>query len=251
MLAPLEPQLAVLEQRPARHLEAAVLEVEHHSPGALRAAELEAERAVVRGIALDPLHLVELLHPRLRLARLGRLVAEALDEALHAGDLRLLLLDLLAELHLARRRLAPPRVPGAREETRAPGLELEHRRANRLEEPAVVGHEDHGRVEVGQVLLEPLEGRDVEVVRGLVQEEQVRVSGQGPGERCARELAARERREPAIELFVGEAEAVQGAERADAPVPAARVLEARLRARVALEQRTIVRSLGHLALEAA
>ena len=89
------------------------------------------------------------------------------------------------------------------------------------------------------------------MVRGLVQEEQVRVSGQGAGERCARELAARERREPAIELFVGKAEAVQGTQCADAPVPAARVLEARLRARVALEQRTIVGSLGHLALEAA
>ena len=48
---------------------------------------------------------------------------------------------------------------------------------------------------------------------------------------------------------VGEAEPVQGPERAVAPVPAARVLEPPLRARVPVEQRAVVRPLGHLALE--
>ena len=225
VFAPLQPQLAVLEQRPAGHLEPPALHVEHHPPRSLRAAELEAERAVVAWDRARPLHLVELLHPRLGLARLGRLVAEALDEALHPGDLRLLLLDLLAELDLARGRLAAPRVPRAREEARAPGLELQHRGADRLEEPAVVRHEDHRGVELGEVLLEPLERDDVEVIGGLVEQQQVGVARQRAGERGARELAAGEARELAVELLVGEAEPVQRAERAGAPVPAARVLE--------------------------
>ena len=194
---------------------------------------------------------VELLHARLGLPRLRRLVAEALDEALHAGDLRLLLLDLLAELDLARRRLAAPGVPRAGEEARAPGLELQDGRSHRLQEPAVVSHEDHRRVELGEVLLEPLERGDVEVVRGLVQQQQVRVARERARERRAGELAAGEGRELPVELLVGEAEAVERAQRAGAPVPAAGVLQARLRARVALEQRAVVGALRHLALEPA
>jgi hypothetical protein len=116
VLAALEPELAVLEQCPARHLEPPVLQLEHHPARPLGAAELEAERPPVGRIALDPLHLVELLDARLRLARLRRLVAEALDEALHARDLRLLLLDLLAELDLAGGGLLAPGVPRAGEE---------------------------------------------------------------------------------------------------------------------------------------
>ena len=147
VLAALEPELAVLEQRPAGHLEPRVVELEHHAAGALRGGEAEAERAVVARVALDALHLLQALDARLGLARLGRLVAEALDEALHAGDLALLLLDRLAQRDLARRQLAAPGVPGTREEARPARLQLEHRGADRLQEPAVVGDEDDCRVE--------------------------------------------------------------------------------------------------------
>ena len=75
-----------------------------------------------RGIALDALDLGELLHARLRLVGLRRLVAEALDEPLHALDLRLLGVDRPAQRDLARGLLAAPLVPGAGEEARAAGL---------------------------------------------------------------------------------------------------------------------------------
>src|SRR3954453_14613532 len=65
----------------------------------------------------------------------------------------------------------PPRMPRAGEEERAARLELEHRRRHRLEEPAVVRHEDDRRVEGLQLLLEPLEILDVEVVRRLVEQQ--------------------------------------------------------------------------------
>ena len=65
-------------------------------------------------------------------------------------------------------------VPRAREEARAAGLELEHRGADRLQEPAVVRDQHHRRVEARQRLLEPLQRLDVEVVRGLVQQQHIR-----------------------------------------------------------------------------
>ena len=249
VLAALEPELAVLEQRATGHLEAGVVELEHHPPGALGGAEAEAERAGVGRVALDPLDLLQALHARLRLARLGGLVAEALDEALHALDLALLLLDRLAERDLASGELAPPRVPRAGEEARAARLQLQHRGADRLQEPAVVGDQDDRGVEAREVALEPLERRDVEVVGGLVEQQQVGVAGERPGERGARELAAGEGAQLAVELLVREAQAVQRGERLRAPVPAARVLEAGLGDGIAPKQVRIARVLRHRALD--
>ena len=83
---------------------------------------------------------------------------------------------------------------------RAAGLELEHRGADRLEEPAVVGDEHDRGVERLQVLLEPLERGDVEVVGRLVEQQQVGVARERAGERRARELAAGEGRERAVEV---------------------------------------------------
>src|SRR5690606_10040725 len=108
--------LAAGDERAVAGAQHGVLELEHDAAGALRLAEAEAERAVVARLALDPLHLLELLDPRLDLARLRRLVAEALDEALHPRDLALLLLDRPPERDLARGALLPPGGPGAGEE---------------------------------------------------------------------------------------------------------------------------------------
>ena len=49
---------------------------------------------------------------------------------------------------LARGLLGAPRVPGPVEEAAAAGLELEHRGADRLQEPAVVGDQDDRRVDL-------------------------------------------------------------------------------------------------------
>ncbi len=100
-------------------LDTPVLQLEDHAAAALGGLESELERGGVAWIALDALDLGKLLDARLRLASLGGLGAEALDEALHARDLGLLLVDRLAERHLAGGLLAPPSMPGAGEEARA------------------------------------------------------------------------------------------------------------------------------------
>ena len=217
-------------------------------PGALGRLEGEAEALAVARVAGDALHLVELLRARLRLAGAGA-GAEAGHEALEPLDLLLLALDRAPERELARRLLLAPGVPRALEELRAAGLELEHRGADRLEEPAVVGDEHDGGVERLQVALEPLERGDVEVVGRLVEQQQVGVARERAGERRARELAAGERRERAVEVLVAEAEAVQRRVDLVAPAVAAGVLEPRLGGRVGAERGRVGRALGHRRLE--
>ena len=195
------------------------------------------------------LFLVDLLDPRLRLFGLGRLVAEALDEALHPLDLGLLAVDRLAEGDLARRLLLAPGVPGAGEEAGALGLDLQHRGADRLQEPAVVGDQDDGRVEVDQVALQPLQRGDVEMVGGLVEQQQVGLGGQRPGQRGAGQLAAGEGRELALALLGAEAEPAQHFQDLVAPAVAAAGFEPVLGGRVG-GHRLLVDALRHLPLEA-
>ena len=188
---------------------------------------------------------------RLRLLGLVLLVTEPLDEALEPHDVGLGARDLLLRMHHPRRLLAPPGVPRAGEERPAAGLDLERRRRHGLEEPAVVRDEDHGRVERGELPLEPFEIRDVEMVRRLVEEKQVGVAAERAGERGARQLAARERAQRPVEIVLREAEPAHDRGRVIAPAVAAGVLEPRLRLGVAVERRLRVISLRHLAFEAA
>ena len=110
--------------------------------------------------------------------------------------------------------------------------------------------DEHDRgVERLQVRLEPLERLDVEVVGRLVEQQQVGIAGQRPRQRGARELAAGERRQRAVEVRVAEPEPVQRRVDALAPVVAAGVLELRLGARVGVERRASSRAVGHRGLE--
>jgi hypothetical protein len=107
-----------------------------------------------------------------------------------------------------------------------------------------VGDHDDRRVELLELGLEPLERVDVEVVRRLVEEQQVGLRGERATERRARELAARERRQRAVEVGVGEAEVVQDRGRPVAPRVAAAVLELGLAPRVAVVQRSVGRAVS-------
>ncbi len=248
VLAALEPELELVEQLPLPDPQLPVLDLEDHAAGPLGRLEGEAQRLAVARVARDPVHLVELLLARLGLAGAGA-GAEARDEALQRGDLGLLLLDRATQRELARRLLLAPRVPGALEVARAAALELQHRGADRLEEPAVVRHEHDRRVERLQVRLQPLERGDVEVVGRLVEQEQVGIARERAGQRRAGELPAGERGELPVQVLVAEAEAVEGRVDALAPVVAAGVLQAGLRARVRVHHGEV--ALGHLLLQLA
>ncbi len=249
VLAALDPDVGFLEQHAPRHLDPAAFELEHHPSRALRVGERERQRAPVARLALDALHLLQPLHARLRLACLACLGAEALHEPLEACDLGLLALDRPAQRDLTRGLLLAPRVPRAGEESRPARLQLQHRGADRLEEPAVVRHQHDRRVEPLQMLLEPLERGDVEVVGRLVEQQQVRLAGQRAGQRAPRELSTGEGRKRAVEVGLHEPEAAQGDQRAITPAVAAVVLEALLSGAIGAERCVVARAAGHLVLE--
>ena len=125
---------------------------------------------------------------------------------------------------------------------RATRCELEHRRRDGLEEPAVVGDEDDARVDRLELPLEPLEVLDVQMVRRLVEQEQVGSARERASERRARQLSARERAEGAVEGVVGEPEPTHRSGGAIAPGPSSRVLEPGLRLRVAAKRGLVVRA---------
>ena len=235
------------------------LDLDDGPAGARRLEELEPDRApAVRevlelagrllALLLEPADLRQL---RLRLLRLRLLVAEPLHEAVQALDVGADALHRLRRSLRPRRPLEPPLVPRPREVEAAAALELEHRRRHRLEEPAVVRDEDDGGVDRRQLALEPLEALDVEVVRRLVEQQQVGVARERAAERGARQLAARERLELPVEVVVAEAEPAQHRRGAVAPVPAAGVLEPRLRLAVAAHRRVVVHPARHRLLELA
>ena len=248
MLAALEHERgAVEEQLVARRTRRGPSASSTIRPDRARLEELEAERpAALRHrlellrrrapLLLEPADLREL---RLRLLRLRLLVAEPRHEPLEPLDVVRDPVELRRRRRRAGRLLATPRVPGAVEEERLRPAELEHRGRHGLEEPAVVRDEDHGRVERGELALEPLEALDVEVVRRLVEQQQVGVGRERAGERGAGQLSAGERVERAVEVGVREPEPADDRRGAVAPGPAACVLEPRLRLAVAPQRRGV------------
>ena len=211
-----------------------------------RLQELEAERAraareqldLARGLRALLLQPADLRHLRLRLLRLVLLGAEALDEALEPRDVDRDavggLLRVLARCAFSSRHACQ----GPAKNVARPADELERRVRDRLEEPAVVRDEDHAGVERLQLALQPFEARDVEVVRRLVEQDQVGVAAERARQRGARQLAARERGERPVEVDLGEAEAAHDGVRALAPRVAAR------RARAAPAPRRSARSVA-------
>ena len=91
-----------------------------------------------------------------------------------------------------------------------------------------MGDEDDGGIQRLQLVLEPLEALDVEMVRRLVEEQEIRLDGERTGQRGPGQLSAGERRELPIEIGVVEPEPADGASRTLSPGPAARMLEPRL-----------------------
>ncbi len=242
---------------PADSARAVGLDDRAAAPGRLE--EVEAERAVAAGqalelggrlaaLALQPADVREL---RLGLLRLRLLVAEPRHEALEPLDVGVEPADRLLGLLRPGGLLQAPLRPGPGEVQRPAAAELEHGVRDRFEEPAVVRDEDDGGVERLELALEPLDALDVEVVRRLVQEQQIRVAGERARQRGARQLAARERVERAVEVGLGEPKPADDARRALSPGVAAGVLEPRLRRRVAVERRGVVGACRHGAFELA
>ena len=161
------------------------------------------------GRNLDRDDLLEHLDPALDLRRLGRLIAEPVDEGLHPRDLVVLIALLLAQPFHPRLALAEvvAVVAGVVGERAQP--DLGDPRHDRVEEEAIVRDEDHGVRIVREVFLQPVARVEVEVVRRLVEQQQAGATEQQLGERDAHLPAAGERLARLVRVRRGEAQPAQ------------------------------------------
>ena len=102
--------------------------------------------------------------------------------------------------------------------------QLHDARGDVLEEVAIVRDEDHRAGEGAQEFLQPRDGRGVEMIGRLVEQQQVRLPGERAAERHAALLAARERADRCIERR--RAQSVGLGANAGVEVPAVGVLDA-------------------------
>ena len=155
----------------------------------------------------------------------------ALDELLLAGDLLGLRLDVLDRPGVALDALAVIGAVVAAERRQAPVAQLPDAGDGRIEEGPVVRRDEQRAGPPPEVLLEPFERVEVEVVRRFVEEQQVRIGDDQPRQRRPGLLAARQRRRRLRPLVPRE------------PEPGQRALDP-LVERVAAEDLVLVEELG-------
>ena len=185
-----------------------VFDVEHGAAGGDGLRELEVDGRFFFG-DLDALDLFELLDARLHLLGLGGLVAKAVDEHLERLDAFALIFVGVHQLRAALFFLHEVLFVVAVVDVHALVPDFDGLVDGDVEEVAVVRDEDEGVLVVGQVLLEPVARFEVEVVRGLVEEQQRGLLQKEFGERDAHLPAAGELFGAALPVFLGEAEAAE------------------------------------------
>jgi hypothetical protein len=159
-----------------------VLHDEHRIRRGIGLAKLERERR--RHVSrCDELHFLERLHAALRLPGLGGLGLEAIDEALQMGDRFLLLLvGALLQRKLLRAKDLELRVVAA--VARHPSiLQMQRDVAHRVQELAVMRNHDQRAGVAVQPVLEPDDRVEIEVIRRLVEQQQI-----GAAHQCLREV---------------------------------------------------------------
>ena len=209
----------------------------------------ESEREGLGGpVDLGPHDPLEPLGPGLCLAG-TRAGAPALDEPLEAGDFGGGALGLLGLNRQGKGAfLAEPGVP-ERPQLATAVVELQHARGDRLEEVAVVRDQHDGAAHLGDRFLEPFGALHVQVVCGLVEQQDVRTGDQSARERCAGQLAAREHRQRIGQARIGNPQPAGDACHPRAPVIPAGALERGMRPLVGGEHLRARVPAGHPGLE--
>ena len=213
LLSPLDLHCGVAEHDLSGISCRQVFALEHDVSGTGSWRELHGQTHVVGLVYLYAVELLEGLDARLHLVRLSGLVAERLDELL--GLLYHLLLVLVGGGLLLYPLGAKFEVFRVRHLVVVDMTEHDLHRAvgDVVEEAPVVAYEQQRAACRLQVVFEPFYGLYVEVVRGLVEQQHVRLAKQDLGELYAHVPALRECLGVARELGVLESEAEQGPSR--------------------------------------
>ena len=157
----------------------------------------------------DAVELLQLLDPALHLFGLGRLGAETGDEPLALADLGLLVV-VGGALHLEALRLFHQVVGVVAAEHGQPAeAQLPGDRGHPVEEGAVVADDDHGPLVLEEKVLQPGERVQVQVVGGLVKQQQRGLFEEQLGEQQPHDPAAREVPHRPVQVPGGETQAEQ------------------------------------------
>ena len=162
----------------------------------------------------DRLHPFQHFHAGLRLAGLGSLGLEAIDEGLQPLALVGLALGVLGVEHLARGALFLERGIGALVERQLAAIEMQDLIDRGVEQVAVVADHDHGARIIGQMVFQPQRAFEVEIVGRLVQQQQVGRRKQRRRQRHPHAPAAGEFRARPRLIGGGKSEAAQDRRRA-------------------------------------
>ena len=200
MVAPLEFEVeaAVNDLGPVGESQVLKLGDDLAAPG--RVGELDPHRAVVGLRGVDPLHLVHRLHPALGARGARSPGAIAIDEILHLLELLLLpvergLVDGESLHLLGEEGRIISRIGEEISEFQFEGLGDDP-----VEEVAIVARDDD-RAGIGlEEIFEPLHAQQVEMVRRLVEQQDVVVEGEQPSEGQPHRPSARQRRHRVVEL---------------------------------------------------
>ncbi len=225
-----------------------VLEAEYQVPAASRLPQGELHRAVLLGLP-NPLQSLQPLPAALRLP--APLTGDvATDERLGARDELLLLLiekplagDPLGLLFQVVGVVAPVLL-------QFPPVQLPHLRGKRVEESAIVRHHHHRALPVREIALQPLHPGQVEVVRRLVQQEQVWLLQQESRQQGARLLTAAQLPNREVEVILLETEPGQHLLDARLVGVATTPLKGLQRLTVSLQHLVTHRRVGHGRLQA-
>ena len=175
--------------------------------GRLREAEGDALEVLLGLVGRGGLEPGDLLLLGLGARGHGGLGAEAVDEGLEVGDLALAVAIGGLLLLLARHALEEEGVVVAGVAVEPAAAQLEHAVAERVEEGAVVGDDDEPAGVAAEVVLEPEQGLEVEVVRRLVEQEERGLAHEEASDVGAHDPAAGERPGGQVVVALAEAEA--------------------------------------------
>src|SRR5215471_16608851 len=185
-----------------------VLERRDDVTGPLRLAEIELDDlALLR--QLDLLYLLQRLDAALHLRGLRRMRGEALDEPLLFREHRLLACIRGLAVRLANRALALVEIVVAGVGGDFAAVDLGNPRADAIHELAVVRRHQQRAGALLEKRFEPDDRLDVQMVRRLLHQQDVRLAEQHARHRDAHLPAARQRTDVPIDAFVVEAEAVE------------------------------------------
>ena len=208
--------------------------------GARRGREFDRQAGVVGLVDLDAVEFLQRLDAGLDLVGLRGFVAEGVDEFFRLLDHPLLVLvgrDLLLDALRAKFK-----VLGIRDFVVVDMAEhhLDGAGRDRVEEAAVVADEQQGAAAGLEVVFQPLDGLDVEVVGGLVEQQHVRLAEQDLGQLDAHVPALGKGLGQAAELVVQEAETQQGPAGLDLGRLAVAHLQAVVQAGQAVDERGVI-----------